>query len=465
MQNQAAVELYDLLVTRDLDPKPLSGSTGLPPLDDEGKIKIADADMFSFDWKTENQNYGTVVILLSDKTNNMEVYFGDNVGRSMEKDDKADWYSFLEQLKNFSVRNNFNGFSLENLNRLKYTMQGIAAIKEGLFEGYYGRRRTSYHGKPQQTRLMIKHNRDLAEGEPRYRSIESLYVETADDQRFKLPFKNLKSAQAMATHVSEGGTPYDAFGQHIIEITNEINTMGRFLRAVKNKQYDEDTASLIEATVKHYQALKDKIKKIISRRGYREERELYDPAHISDSAATAESLRARFVEEVLDQRIEAALPVLEKIKGQMPMMKEVNQFESWANQITEGTWALPDTPEQMKLLRKLMSKPLTVGPDALNATESLYDIVGDDQLYDIFDRLAEEDPDIDIWQNKDVMQRLLKLVPNLKNADVDDEVPDEPIAKAGVDEELDTDGVMMTRPSNMSSESIDRFKRLAGLVI
>ena len=147
------------------------------------------------------------------------------------------------------------------------------------------------------------------------------------------------------------------------------------------------------------------------------------------------------------------------------MMKEVNQFESWANQITEGTWALPDTPEQMKLMRKLMSKPLTVGPDALNATESLYDIVGDDQLYDIFDRLAEEDPDIDIWQNKDVMQRLLELVPNLKNADVDDEVPDEPVAKAGVDEELDTDGVMMTRPSNMSSESIDRFKRLAGLVI
>lgn len=42
-----------------------------------------------------------------------------------------------------------------------------------------------------------------------------------------------------------------------------------------------------------------------------------------------------------------------------------------------------------------MAKPLPVGMDAMNATEQLYDIFGDDQLFDQLSELAEQDPDAD----------------------------------------------------------------------
>jgi hypothetical protein len=62
------------------------------------------------------------------------------------------------------------------------------------------------------------------------------------------------------------------------------------------------------------------------------------------------------------------------------------EFESWANTMTEGSWALPDAPEDTQALDKLMSEKLPCGMDAQNATGELYNIIGDDEL---FDRLGE----------------------------------------------------------------------------
>jgi len=54
--------------------------------------------------------------------------------------------------------------------------------------------------------------------------------------------------------------------------------------------------------------------------------------------------------------------------------------------LEEGTWATPDSPEEIQALQTLLSQPLEVGMDAENATSALYDLIGDDEL---FDRLAD----------------------------------------------------------------------------
>jgi hypothetical protein len=436
MENTAGRSLYDLLVTRDFDPE---------LLDSSGKAVTNpdDAELFSFDWKTENHNYGTVVILLGDD-NELEVYFGDNLGRSMEGDDKSEWYDFLSQIKNFATRNLMT-FEINNINRLKYTMQGMAAIKEGLFEGYYGTKKVSYSDQPKRTRLMIKHNRDLGEGDARYRAIESLFVETADGERFKVPSRSLTHGRMLARHVAEGGTPYDAFGQHITQMVSEMNTLARFIRAAKHRGFDGEAGALVESAVRHYGDLKAKAKHMISHRGYREQIESFKPDAFTDSEVTAEAIRDMFVEQSVDQRIEEALPILARLSEEERKMKEANEFESWANQVTEGTWAMPETPEQIKRLRELMQTELPVGPDATNATELLYDIVGDDELFDRLEELAEQDPDADA---RPIIQRRLDQLGIDLGLDM-------------AQEDLDTDGVMMTKPSNMSSESIDRLKQLA----
>lgn len=468
MENTAQNQLYDLLVTRDFDPK-MKDVSG-PDLSGKDVSDPAEADMFTFDWKTPNKNYGTVVILIG-QNRNLKIFFGDNIGRSMDRGDKDAWYEFLYQLKQFTVRNNLMSFEIDNINRLKYNIQGMAAIREGLFEGYYGTRKVSYSDQPKQTRLVIKHNRTLGEDDARFRYVESLYVETSDDQRFRLPFTNLIGGRAMARHVSEGGTPYDTFGQHISEIVKEMNILNKFVRASKNKQFDTAAADLAETAVRHYQDLKTKAKRMISQRGYLEELQAFDPAEITDSDALAEDIRNMFIEQSLDSRIEAAIPVLARLSRPRDKdMQEIAEFESWAESVTEGTWAIPDTAQTKKQLQQLMAKELPVGPDATNATEQLYDVLGDDELYDQLIDLSTQDPDADARPL--IQARLAELGITI-------EMPAEPVPEPAAAEppsaqtpppepvqaeNLDVDGVMMTKPSNMSSESVERILRLAQLI-
>ena len=108
-------------------------------------------------------------------------------------------------------------------------------------------------------------------------------------------------------------------------------------------------------------------------------------------------------------------------------MKEAEEFECWANQVMEGTWAIPRTPEQQKKLEDLMAQELPVGPDAVNATEQLYDLVGDDVLFDRLQELAFTDPDADA--RRIIYDRLQELGIDV-NVDIDNkyDTEREPVA-------------------------------------
>jgi hypothetical protein len=408
IDNSLANQLNNMLLTKDFSPE-MTDAKGKHVLNPD------DAELFNFDFKVGDRNYGTVVILLgADK--NLEVYYGDNLGRGMEEQDREAWYDFLYQVR-MLAKSNMMKYDLQDISRLKYTMQGMAAIKEGLFEGYYGTKKVSYSDQPKKTKLVIKHNRTLGENDARFRYIESLFVETEDGNRFRLPFTKLVGGRAMARHCAEGGTPYDAFGQHICEMIAEMNTLSRFVRASKHKQFEGEAGALVESAIRHYNDLKAKAKRMISQRGYREELEKFNPTQITDSEVTTEAIRDMFIEQSLDSRIEEALPLLAQLAAEENKMKEVDQFECWANQVMEGTWSLPETPEQKQKLEDLLAQELPVGPDAVNATEQLYDVIGDDQLFDRLEDLALKDPDADARQI--IYDRLQELGIDVR-VDIDD---------------------------------------------
>jgi hypothetical protein len=435
-------DLYDLLTTQNFDPE-TTDQQGQPSQPSEGRV-------YSFDYTGgSGKNYGTAVLVIGDG-NDLMFFFGDNLGQSMEEPDKSEWFDFIQQLKQFAAQRRHT-WSMRDLNKLKHTMAGMAAIKEGLFEGYYGSRKVSYAGEPTQARLMIRHNKTLDENDARFRYVETLFIETADQERFKLPFKNLAGGRAMLEHVRQGGKPYDVRGNHITEIVSEIATLARFNRANHGRVLEGVTQEIVTEAQSYYKSLRENLKHLASSRGYNRYFEAWSPASIDSQEGLVEDIKTMFVEQTLDSRIEDALPLLAKIQQQGTHMKEADIFESWINTLSEGTWALPDTPEAQAKLDQLMTTELIVGPDATNATELLYDLVGDDVLFDRLSELANQDPRANIWDDTEVQQRFQELgiqmpspeapadsAPNAVTAAVDTPVPAEttpqPVAEGRMNE-------------------------------
>jgi hypothetical protein len=324
-----AHKLFDLLVSRDFDPEMLD-ATG------RACRNPGETEIFSFDFRAESgQDYGTVVIMLGDD-NDLEVYCSDNVGRGMEGDDKNDWFGFLEQLKNFATRN-FMSFGIKNLNRLRYSMQGQAAIKEGLFESWAGKKDISWNAGATESRLMIKHKRVMDEGEARFRCIESLFIETAEGERYKLPFRNLTAGKAMLEHVRAGGRPYDERGQHIAEMVTELNVLSRFRRANTGKLLEGDTAVLVEKTTAYRETLRHTLKSLTTRPVMEDILKSWNPVELTEESAVIEGLKHLFVTQSIDQRIEEALPLIARIQQQENAMKEAKYLKPGPT----GSWKEP----------------------------------------------------------------------------------------------------------------------------
>lgn len=407
-------DLYNLLTSRGLDPEVLDPKTGKNPVDPKtGEIDINQGKLFVFDWvSSSGKDYGTAEILI-DGDNVLNLYFGDNLGRSMEDADKEEWFKFLRHLKKFASKN-FMNFTPQNINRLKFALNNLSTIKEGLFESYYGTRKISYMGEATHARLVIKHNKTLGENDARYRYVESLFIETVDGERFKLPFRNLGGGRAMLEHVCQGGRPYDPRGTHIASIVESLAILSRFRKANQGRILEGQAGVLAEQGNQHYSSLRHDLKSLQTSKGYTKYFENWQPMQISAEEKLVEEVRQLFVEQTLDQRIEQALPLLISLQQQEALPKEAEIFETWIANVAEGTWHTPDTPEAQQQLVDLLSKPsVLVGADAESIISQLDGVLGDDELYDQLRDLADHDPNSDA--KPIIIQRLQQMI---SNADV-----------------------------------------------
>ena len=378
--------LYDLLVSKNLDPE---------VLDSRGNAisDINDGEVYSFDFTVDDKNYGTVVITLSG-SNDFEVYYGDNLGKGMDKEHRSVWYDFLQHLKSFSSRNMMR-FSLKDFTKLKHGMRVMNTVNENIFESYYGGKRVSYNKAAEGAKLKIRHSKKLEETDPRYRFVEELFVETSSGERFKLPFKNLNAAKAMVRHVSEGGTPYDAFGQHIHNMVKEMNSITHFVRK-HNRNLDEDVITLVTDAKNRRSEIKRNLKSLSSKRGYSKYHESWHPATV-------------------DTKVMERIETFEN--NYIPVDDSLKMFESW---IAEETYNLPDTQQQRDTIAQLANQGLVAGVDGLEANNTLADIVDDETLFDLIAKLGEKNPQANIFSSSAIIQRFNELGIELDLQEVDD---------------------------------------------
>ena len=329
-------ELYGMLKSRGYRPDMFTSAGKKVAIPDE-------AEAFQFDFVKDGESYGKVTVTV-DGLHRLIVYYGDDVENSPKADshDSESFNSLRKHLKRFA-KNKQLGFELSDIDDLEPDMaKRDHTQRDKLAEGYYpiGKMK-SYSDNVPNTKIILQHNRQIEEGEQRYRNIAKIFVENAQGERFLVPTNKPGLARVYARHIAEGGTPYDERGQHITNICEEYSKMAGFVRATKNKQFNESVQQLISEGINHYNSLRETLHKMAGKRGYREYFENYTPALMEDENVS--DLSEMFMQSSLDPRIESVMPILGKLSKNISetQLKEVDELSEWADDVIEGVVASP----------------------------------------------------------------------------------------------------------------------------
>jgi hypothetical protein len=487
------------------------------------------ARFFNFNYTSKNgDEFGNVTISIIDE-NSLKIYFGRNISEKLDDEQRKEWFSFLHDLRYFAKRNlltfDTRDISRSNLHIKDLKQQAksdttLSTQDVTMNESrLYGTAKTSFENIGS-ARLRIIHTESVNPEQrgARSRHINAIYVENAHGERFKLEHNKLSGARAMARHISEGGIPYDDVGQHINGMILEMSELGRFVRVMRNRTFEDSTATtMVEAATNYYHGMNRQLNHLKSTRAYKTFVENFTPQAQQLDEVDLNGMKERFVKKIFDDRMTAALPhvykayqlheqakqqqintvrdvvenrlplklianegmdeyiralnfshpnelvvkVLEDIAERALAAPEISEFaKHWAanytnvtensdqtirenqalavklathylkdlrnlkeglriqateinyvdfdsgSEIMEGTWALPESPEDLEELKTLMANPLPVGNDAENATSALYNLIGDDELFDRLGDLSDnEGPKADA---RDVIKHFMK---------------------------------------------------------
>lgn len=330
-QDSLNQELFSLLQSRGYNPILLDTSGKEIPVPEE-------AEVFQFDFEKDGEKYGTSTISI-DGLHKLVVYFNDAIASSPKTgtDDGESWYALLKQLKRFAMKHQLS-FELKNIDRLKYDMAKREHTKK-LDEGYHSMgKKASYSDNVPTTKMIIKHKRNMEEGEQRFRQIDKIFIENSIGERILAPTDKPGIGRVFARHIAEGGRPYDDRWNHVTKICEDYGKMAGFVRATKNGQFNESVQELVSEGVNHYVKLRETLRKMSGKKGYNEYFENWSPVLNEDEADNG--LGEMFTSSKLDPRIESALPILNKLKkniSETTDISEVKELEEWADNVIEGS--------------------------------------------------------------------------------------------------------------------------------
>ena len=80
-------------------------------------------------------------------------------------------------------------------------------------------------------------------------------------------------------------------------------------------------------------------------------------------------------------------------KSMLAALKE--SYDSSPRKLVEGTWSLPDTPSKKNEFKKLMKSKIKLGKEGDDASNALYSLIGDDQLFDDLYTAGKKNPNGD----------------------------------------------------------------------
>jgi hypothetical protein len=365
------------------------------------------ARFFNFDFTVDDVNLGNVTLSIIDEIS-LKVYFSKNISDELDEEQRGKWYGFLRELRRFS-KENLLSFEPRDITCSTLKHRDIKQVSkadgtydkdEVVSESLYGTRKSSYERKGP-VRIIVRHSKPIEETEnhrARTHHINSIYIETQEGERFKLPVKSLRLGRALAQHLKQGGSMQDDLGRHICEMAEECAKLKPFINNTRNRTFeDTETQNMVEAAFEYHGLLNNTLKRMTGKKGYQKCKEQFVATSTSYiPEVDTDEMKQRFEKRTFDERLEEALPLVHKAYNMKKENKFAEQFVNWADTVAEGTWAVPNTDDDVDKLIDILSNPLPAGVDGQNATNMLYNLIGDDKLFDKIQEIAKIDPEQDV---------------------------------------------------------------------
>ena len=287
----------------------------------EATSEPSDARFFNFIYTEDGEPRGTVSISLVD-SRSMKVFYGDSMTENVANKDQ--WYAFLKELREFAKRNLLT-FDARDIAKGQLDSRDLGWLSkaEGSMDqddvtvtesAMWGSKRRSYQTL-ESVKLIVQHTKTVDEDQPgaRSRSIKGIYLERSDGERYHFPFNYLTGARAMARHISEGGTPYDPIGQHILEMIKEMRDLSKFARMTKTHALEDGSAGDIRhKVVERFQGLKSTLSALAQQGAYKQYADQFKPTNEDGKQGNLDELRELFTRKIWDQKMEELLPAVNR---------------------------------------------------------------------------------------------------------------------------------------------------------
>tara|TARA_R110000782_G_scaffold10285_3_gene32253 strand:- start:1667 stop:3061 length:1395 start_codon:yes stop_codon:yes gene_type:complete len=279
-----------------------------------------------------------------------------------------------------------------------------------------------------------------------------MYIESADGERFKYPFRHLNGARAMARHVSEGGNLYDDFGKHIVEMSTELNKLRKFKTYMnRSSVMAEGLKGYMEAVDVRLENIKTEVLKLQRKAYYTETFATFAPV-VNENVPedVAENWIDQLTIRTFNEELKDVFPYVYRLVSEVTTAKELSpeellgegggrdmdcahcdgtgkhgdkdcddckgtgeaqataeaevqtpemEFERHMDSIVgENDNALIDGDERqieaaVKKINGLMSQHFPAGINGSNAIESMKGVIDDPMLLDMFKKVGQKDAD------------------------------------------------------------------------
>ena len=294
----------------------------------EGTVTNVPSDSRFYDFVYGDQG-GKVSVSLDE--NSVVVMYSEKLFSENDASIKKEWYDFLKEMRVFAKKRMLNfevrDIQKSNLEKRDYKFLSNKNGDNTMTEStMYGTSKTSYQNISD-ARICVKHsesiNQELAGG--RSQKIGSIYIESANGERFKYPYKHLNGARAMARHVAEGGNMYDDFGKHIVGLSEEMNKLRKFKTYMsRSSVMAEGLAGYMDVVNERIDTVKTTIAKLQNKAHYTEATENFTIAVMEDVPEdVATDWTAQLTIKQFNEELKSVFPYIYKLVSEANTITEL----------------------------------------------------------------------------------------------------------------------------------------------